>query len=105
MLPAPGSASCCARLTAKSEAEMPDSFAGMIARSYGDPDDEDFAEKDLYVPSIQDIKETWRTALDSGHDELAQLMLEEWSRRHIGNYHRTTAGQCYGSSRGLWRLQ
>ncbi|MFT3818304.1 MAG: hypothetical protein QM750_11830 [Rubrivivax sp.] len=84
---------------------MQDTFAGMIARSYGDPDDEGFVEKDLYAPSIEHINEAWCIAQDNGHDDLARLMIEEWSRRHIGNYFGTTAGLCYGSSRGLWRLQ
>lgn len=73
---------------------MRDTFAGLIARSYGDPEDGNFVEKDLYVPSIEHISEAWRIAEDSGHDDLARLLAEEWSRRHIGNCATAAVGGC-----------
>lgn len=81
-----------------------DTFAGIIAALYGDPDDLEFAASTPWVPTVAELEESFHVACDAGNWGAATLLAEELRRLRGGGVDFTTPGLCYGSKAGLWRL-
>lgn len=80
-------------------------FAGIIAALYGDPDDLEFAASKPWVPTLAELEESFHVACDAGNLGAATLLAEELCRLRGGRVDFTTRGLCYGSKAGLWRVQ